>query len=168
MIWSCEGSAQGLRRVWHSPFYSLIYCCRAQGRSRTVLPEVLQNNCLEETANLGGFCTSFYFLLRVILTNASRALFVHNLRRCNRQLHSTCSANHKQKYLCSLWVIINAYVLLHILSFVSVSFGVIRAILTNASRALFVHIFSNAGAKDNYPKRSSLRTSSTNVRATCE
>ena len=40
----CTGFAQGLRRVWVPPFYSLINCCRTQGRSREVLPEVLQNN----------------------------------------------------------------------------------------------------------------------------
>ena len=37
-----------VRRVWVSPFYSLINCCRAQGRSREVLAEVASSKQLED------------------------------------------------------------------------------------------------------------------------
>ena len=56
----CAGFAQGLRRVWVSPFYSMVNCCRAQGRGREVLPEVLQSNWktsyINSTAKVSLFC----------------------------------------------------------------------------------------------------------------
>ena len=65
MIWSYAGSAQGLRRVCVPPFYSMINCCRAQGRSREVLPEVLQSNWktphANSTAKVSLFCIFFTY-----------------------------------------------------------------------------------------------------------
>ena len=59
----CAGFAQGLSRVWVSPFYSMINCCRAQGRSREVLPEALQSNQktshINSTTKVSLFCIFF-------------------------------------------------------------------------------------------------------------
>ena len=62
------GFAQGSHRVWAGfgfSTFSLINCCRVQGRSREILPEGLQNNWRPPTLKIRALTTGWVYILTI-------------------------------------------------------------------------------------------------------